>query len=124
MEIKTPKDALLKNVIKVREITACYGANTVQTWLMAWLVVLANKLDLSITVSQAEETALYLIEELYMLNIAELTLFFTKLVKGDYGSFYNKFNLHTIIQGAKKYRKSRGLILRKLPTEMQRKLIN
>ena len=105
---------MLSDVIKISEIAQAYDEETVQLWLVAWLVNLSGVMDFSITEAQANETALFILEELYMLNVAELTLFFKRLKKGHYGIFYNKFNIQTILRAGKEYRMERGRELSKL----------
>lgn len=122
LHLKTPKEALFADVIKISEIVQAYDEETVQLWLVAWLVNLSGLMDFEINDAQANETAIFILEELYMLNVAELTLFFKRLKKGHYGVFYNKFNIQTILRAGKEYRMERGKIVSGMTSEEQRNL--
>lgn len=122
-QYKSIKDALMARKIKIRELAATYGERPIAGWLSTWIIYLASIMDFEISEQQRRTTANMLIEELYMLNMAEITLFFKKLQKGDYGTFYNKFNVQTILIAAKQYRQQRGVILSKLPEKTQNTLI-
>ncbi len=98
-----------------------YGERPIVGWLSTWVINLAAVMDFDISEQQRRRTANMLIEELYMLNMAEITLFFKKLQKGDYGTFYGKFNVQTILIAAKQYRQQRGIILSRLPEKEQKK---
>lgn len=121
--IKNNLDGLLTNTIKLRELSDCYGDKNIANWIASWLVVLSNKMDFSISPEQANTTSILILEELYMINIAEFSLFFKRLLKGDYGIFYGKFNIQTIILGCKEFRMQRGRVIAKMTSEEQSKLI-
>ena len=123
MAKRSLKSALVSNTIKVRELAACYDDETVQLWMEAWLVNLSQHMDFQISESQSKETAYGLVEVLYMLNLAEITLFFRKLHNGQYGRFYGKFDMQTILIAAREYREERGKILSRMSTKEQQ-LIN
>jgi Mor family transcriptional regulator len=57
-----------------------------------------------------------------MLNIAELTLFFSKLKRGIYGTLYGRFDGMMICSAAREYRMSRGRVFASLPSDEQKKL--
>ena len=105
--------ALFSGKIKICELSLCYGEQLIITWLRAWLVTLSNYMDFEINESQSKKTAIFILEECYMLNLAELSLLFKRIMKGHYGYFFNKFNGQIIIQACRDYRKERGLILSK-----------
>jgi len=94
---KTNLDGIKANTVKLRELSDCYGDSNVSNWIAAWLVSISSKMDFQISSEQAVTTSVLILEELYMINISEFTLFFKRLLKGDYGIFYGKFNMQTII---------------------------
>jgi len=122
LEYKTPVEALFSEKIKISELSICYGEQLIITWLRAWLVTLSNYMDFEINESQSRKTAMFILEECYMLNLAELSLLFKKIMKGHYGQFFNKFNGQIIIQACREYRKERGLILSRQSSHIQSKL--
>lgn len=120
---RTVKDALLSGKLKLRQIAEVYDDESVSLFLETWLVQLARDMGFQISEAQARETAILLLEEIYMLNLSELTLLFKKIRKGDYGTFYGSFNMQTIVIAAKRYRQERGKEVLKLPTELQQKIL-
>ena len=119
-EIKTAESALLSNKIKVRELAKVYTEDAVLVWIESWIANLAAFKDISIEESQVKKTAMFILEEVYMLNLAELTLLFKRIMKGSI--FYNKFDGTTIIHAARDYRQERGRILSKMSTEQYKEL--
>lgn len=109
--IKTLEDAYLSDKIKIRELANCYSEETVILWIETWLTYLSKLMDFKISPEQSNMTSRFIIEELYMLNIAEITMFFRRLIKGKYGEFYGKFNPQKILVSAMEYRKERGKIV-------------
>lgn len=122
MPIKSTKQALLADIVKIRELSQIYGENLISLWIQAWLVTLSSYMDFEITEQQSKITSMQIIEECYMFNLAELTLVFKRIIKGYYGIFYGKFNGQSIIKSFIQYRKERGIELSKLNTEEQKKL--
>jgi hypothetical protein len=111
LQYKTVADALYSGKIKISELSVSYGEELIITWLRAWLVTLSNYMDFEINESQSKKTAMFILEECYMLNLAELSLLFKRIMKGHYGHFFNKFNGQIIMHACREYRKERGLIL-------------
>lgn len=122
MAVKNNSDGLLTNTIKLRELSDCYGDKNIANWIASWLVVLSSKMDFSISPEQAGTTSILILEELYMINIAEFSLLFKKILKGDYGIFYGKFNIQTILIACKEFRLQRGSVISKMDSEEQNKL--
>lgn len=123
MDIKTIDQALRSNKIKLRELAAIYTEKAIAAWIQAWLVNLASYMNFPITAQQAKTTAMFILEDCYMLNIVEFTLLFKKINRGNYGEFYGKFNGQIIISACKQYRSQRGKVLVSLSEEEQ-KLFN
>lgn len=109
------------DTMKLWELAQVYGQKTVCLWIEAWLVNLSEYMDFEVSEHQTTSTSIMILEELYMLKIPEFTLFFKKLRKGNYGQFYGKFNGQIIMLAALEFRKQRGTILSKEPTEEQDK---
>jgi len=114
--------ALRINVLKLREIASAYNEDTPKILIEAWLVNFSTFIGVEITSQQCRETAGFLYEEGYMLNLAELTFFFKRLKKGYYGKFYGKFDGMSIISACRTYRMERGKLIASM-SEAERKLI-
>jgi hypothetical protein len=112
---KSALDALKSGKIQLLELSKCYGESLIIYWLQAWLITLAGYMNFEINESQSKKTAMFILEECYMLNLAEISLLFKKLMKGYYGQFFNKFNGQIIIRACREYRQERGKQLAKLP---------
>jgi hypothetical protein len=121
ISIKTNLDGIKANTIKLRELSDCYGDGNISNWIAAWLVSISSKMDFPISTEQATTTSVLILEELYMINISEFTLFFKRLLKGDYGIFYGKFNMQTIICACKEFRMQRGKVILMMNSEDQEK---
>lgn len=113
-EFKTAEDSLKSKKIKIRELSAIYGEKEISSWISLWLISIAKLMDFEISEDQAKITGIDILSEMYMLNIAEFTLLFTRIKKGHYGIFYGKFNMQTILLACKQYRMERGTILSKM----------
>jgi len=110
-EFSTSELALKSAKIKLRELSVIYSEREIIGWIQIWLIVLAKHMDFKIEPEQAEMTAIEILADMYMLNIAEFTLLFTRIKKGHYGIFYGKFNMQTILLACKQYRMERGTVL-------------
>ena len=123
LKYKSVEECLTTGMIKLREISAAYGDKLMVAWVQAWLINLAMYMNFEISKEQVKTTAIMILEECYMLNIAEYTFMFRRILKGHYGIFYGKYNGQTIINACVEFRKERGKILAKLSSEQQKQLI-
>jgi hypothetical protein len=117
--IKTHLDGMESKTIKLRELSDCYGDENISNWIAAWLISISSYMNFEISTQQVRTTSLIILEELYMINIAEFTLFFKQLRKGKFGIFYGKFNGQTILMACKEFRLNRGNVLSGLPSDYQ-----
>lgn len=120
---KTIEDALLSKKIKLRVLSVAYGEQVILAWIQAWLINLSSYMNFSITEQQSKTTAMFILEDCYMLNIVEFTLLFRKLGRGYYGEFYGKFNGQIIMNACREYRNNRGKVLSQKTASEQAKLI-
>ena len=67
-------------------------------YMMAWLVYLNEVLSLNKQMSeeQIRLCAQMILDDYYMLNVADLTLLFKRVLKGDYGEFYERLSIDKI----------------------------
>jgi len=122
-DIKTIREASLTGYFKLREVKHVYGRSTVHAWLIYWIVDLCRVMDFEIDDYQIEQASMFLYDNIYMLNVSEVSLFFKKVKSGEFGIFYGKFNLQTLLIAAIEYRKQRGLEISKMPSELQEKTL-
>jgi len=122
IEYKSAESALKSRKIKIRELSAIYGESKISGWISLWLISLAKYMNFEISNEQSEITGIDILSDMYMLNIAEFTLLFSRIKKGHYGIFYGKFNMQTILIACKNYRSERGLIISKM-SEAEQKML-
>lgn len=122
IDVKTIEQALISNKIKLKELASIYTEKAIIAWIQAWLVNIASYMNFPITEQQAKTTAIFILEDCYMLNIVEFTLLFRKINRGNYGEFYGKFNGQIIISACKQYRQQRGGILSKMSDDERNNL--
>lgn len=115
--------ALLSGMVKLREIANTYNQQTPILLIEAWLFQLTKFMGWEVEDCQIRQTALFLYEDNSFWNLPELTLFFKKLSKGQYGMFYGKFDGLKICSAAREYRFQRGMIISKMTEEEQKQLI-
>jgi hypothetical protein len=114
-EIKTVQQAYDTEYIKLYELKAVYNKDTPISLIETWLIQLTMYATLPLSTEQISELSLYIYEELYMLNIAELHLFFKFIKKGKYGSFYGRIDPSELTRWCREYRQERGNYISKLP---------
>lgn len=121
--LNTEELALKSGMIKLSELKFAYGEESVINFLQAWLTNASMYVRLEIDYQLIKEISRELYKEIHMLNLAELTLFLSKLKRGHYGTLYGRFDGMMICSAAREYRQQRGLILSRLPEEVQKKII-
>lgn len=121
-DFKTEELALKSNKLKLREIAETYNQQTPVSLIEIWLLNMSMFMGWEVTDQHIRETALYIYEDNSFLNLAEITLFFKKLKKGIYGTFYGKFDGLKICSAVREYRMQRGQILSRMP-ESEQKLL-
>lgn len=105
------------------ELKFAYNEDSVISFIQAWLTNASMYVRLEIDYNLIKDIATELYKEIHMLNIAEFTLFFSKLKRGHYGTLYGRFDGMMICSAAREYRQHRGHILAKLPEEEQNRLV-
>ena len=121
--LNTEELALKSGIIKLSDIKFAYGEETPVDLVYVWLLNASLYARLEIDHRLLKDIARELYKEIHMVNIAEFTLFFSKLKRGYYGTLYGRFDGMMITSAAREYRKQRGLILSRLTEEEQKKII-
>lgn len=122
LEHNTELKALRAGVVKLSEINQAYTPGTAEDLISAWLLSLSMYLRIEVDKKLIQEITRELYKEIFMLNMAELTLFFSKLRRGIYGPLYGRFDGMMICIAAREYRQTRGIELAKLPSEEQKQI--
>lgn len=114
--------ALISGMLRISDIQFAYGKETSIDLIRAWLMNLSVYFGLDSDENVIKDIAKQLYSEIFMLNLAEFTLFFSRLKKGYYGLMYGRFDGLMICNSAREYRQQRGLILSKLSEDEQSKI--
>ena len=122
VDIKTPLEALRSKKIKLYQLPACYGFENVKDWLTFLLASYCKFMDFEVDEDRVKMTGILLYDDIYMMNLAEISLFFRGLQRGVYGTMY-KFNGPEILKSAREYRQKRGVELARLSETEQKELI-
>lgn len=121
--LNTEESALKSRIIKLSEIKFAYGDQIPIDLIFAWLLNASLYVRLEIDTHLLKDISRELYKEIFMFNLAEFTLFFSKLKRGYYGNLYGRFDGMTICNAAIEYRRKRGMILSRLPEEEQLRVI-
>ena len=111
LAIYSPKNCLAKGA-KIRQVSDCFESKApsigkmqrtqgnvfTNAYVMAWLVYLNEVLGLNKPMSeeQIRLCAQMILDDYYALNIADFTLLFKRIIKGDYGEFYERLSIDKI----------------------------
>lgn len=109
----TVKNALYSGKVKLSELKAIYDSQTPVLFIESWLLQLnlyAN-VEHKLNGDQIKELAIYMYDEIYMLNMAEFTLLFKQIKNGHYGPFYNRVDGTQLLISCRKYREERAKYL-------------
>jgi len=119
----TSELALCSGMIKLSELQIAFEADTPIDLIRAWLINASMYVRLEIDSQLIKEISRELYKEIFMLNMAEFTLFFSRLKRGYYGNLYGRFDGMMLCSAAREFRSQRGLILSKLTEQEQLKII-
>jgi len=122
LQITKPKKALsnssissieqvleLKGLPSLVKLSKASTVGQVKLVLIKWLVEANESLNLKrpMTEDQILQAANFIYEDHPNLNVADLTVFFKKLIKGQYGNFYESFSTSKLMIALKEYEESR-----------------
>jgi len=109
----TIQEALKSDLIKLLDLKSIYNENTPVHFIESWLLQLNIFVNTENKLSggQIKELAKYMYDEIFMLNMAELTLLFKRIKSGFYGVFYNRIDGTQLVQWCREYRKERSKYL-------------
>jgi hypothetical protein len=122
LQITNPKKALsnssvstIEDVLKIRGLpslsrlakTSTIGQ--VKLVIIKWLMEANESLNLKrpMTEDQILQAANFLYEDHSNFNVADLTVFFKKLIKGQFGNFYESFSTSKLMIALKEYEDTR-----------------
>jgi hypothetical protein len=114
-KIRTVGDAFDTEYIKMNELKVIYTEETPRMLIETWLIQLTLFFDLPLNKDQVRELAWLIYDDMHFLNLAEMTLLFTRIKKGYYGKFFGRIDPSEILSWCREYRKERGMYISKLP---------
>lgn len=105
--VRTAKEALEITNVCLSHIAEAYGDATLKVFVKTHLALLQKYLnvkdDMLLDSSIVEELSLYIIEDCIDFSMAEFTLVFRKIKKGEYGLIYGRVDPVFILQSFSKY---------------------
>lgn len=106
----TISDAYKSDLIKLSDLRDIYSLMTPFYFIESWLLQLNIFINTENKLSgeQIKELANYMYDEIYMLNMAELTLLFKRIKNGHYGVYYNRIDATQIVSWCRQYRLERS----------------
>lgn len=114
-KIHTVGDAYETGYFKLNELKKIYSDGTPHLLIETWLIQLTLFFDLPLNKDQIRELAFLIYDDMHFLNIAEMTLLFTRIKKGYYGKFFGRIDPSEILSWCREYRRERGQYVSKLP---------
>ena len=109
----TIKSAYESDLITLSELANIYSSSTPFHFIESWLLQLNIFVNTENKLSgeQIKELARYMYDEIYMLNMAELTLLFKRIKNGHYGQFYNRIDSTQLVSWCRMYRWERSKVI-------------
>jgi len=120
--LNTVELSLKSGMIRLSDLQFAYNKETGIDLLRAWLMNLSIYLGLDSDGQIIKSIARELYSEIYMFNLSELTLYFSKLRRGYYGIFYGRFDGMMIVSSGREYRAQRGYVLSLLSVDEQEEI--
>lgn len=115
-KIRTVDEAYESGKVTLAELAELYSPNCPKLMIEAWINQLMIYLNSGTMENyQVKELAGYIYDDNWFLNLAEITLLFTRIKKGYYGQFYGRIDPVEILRWTKEYRRERGMYISKLP---------
>lgn len=121
--IKTVEDAFDSNYIKLSELKIVYTEEAPLMLIESWIMQLALFLVLPVEKEQVREIAWLIYDDNHFLNMAEMTLLFTRIKKGHYGQFFGRIDPAEILRWCRDYRRERGHYVSRIPETYESKTL-
>jgi len=114
-EVNSCSKALETSSPLLSHVKNSYGKQSAIAYIETWLYNLNDYLNISrrLKKEQIYETALYIIQDYYFLNIAEIHLFFKKIKKGEFGNLYEGIDGYKVLSFLKEYDNERTAVFEK-----------
>lgn len=111
-DVKTIKKAITEKVGSLSQIKKGYGVEFQTTYVEGWIIDLQEKVGVKNKMNKdmIEECAMFILEEYYYLNIADINLIFTRAKKGHYGKLYESISMPKILEWFEDYSNDRAEI--------------
>lgn len=104
-KLKTVNDAINANAPSIAAIHREKGREFTESLVMVWLVYLNAMLNLKKPMHEEQIIlcASEVVNEFYMLNFADLTIFFRRILSGSYGKFYESLAISDVLTFFRSY---------------------
>ncbi len=101
----TVVSAMHADAPKLTALVRQFGETKIIAYIKLWLVDLNTTLDLKkpLNENQIDQIAFAIIDTYRSLNLAEINLIFTNAKYGEYGDFYDRITMPTVLKWFKNY---------------------
>lgn len=119
----TVLECLKFDSIKLSDLKSIYNENTPLHFLRSWLLQLNLFVNVDADKKLSEDQMIqlsgFMYKEIYLLNMAELTLLFERIKTGFYFPFYNRIDATQIMSACRMFRKERSKHLIEIEQERE-----
>lgn len=122
LEIRTAKEAYLKGAISLARLKKVYGFESVRMLLALWVNNLAEYSGSTVHQSSEAfyEVAELMYEKSYFLGMSEVSLFFIRCKRGEYGTFFGRFDPMKFLSWVDEYLEDRRCAIAKIRQDEER----
>jgi hypothetical protein len=126
VKLKTFEDAVDSKTPSMNLIIRAEGETKMLALMKLWLVHLNQLLDVKRPMSETQIRlcASIIVEDFAHLKIADLGLFFRKVIKGDYGQFYESISIEKLLGQLQNYDNERFNFIEKQQFEKHERAKN
>ena len=103
--VKTPAQAFQSGLPTLARVNKHFGRDFTESYLAIWITNLVEYFQVGRKMGEQQiiETAMLVMDEYYMLTLADINLVFTRVKKGYFGEIYDRIDGAVILGWFKKY---------------------
>lgn len=104
-EVKTPVQVFNSGLPSIALIKKQYGPDFTEAYIAIWITNMVDYVNVGKKMGEQQilETAMLILDEYWMLTLADINLVFQRAKKGHYGELYDRLDGIVILSWFKKY---------------------
>lgn len=108
--VTTPLAAIKTEAVSLAKLKKTYSADWIRAYIAGWILNMNDFLNVSRPMNdvQIEETAFLIVQKYYYLNVADITLIFTRAKTGEFGKLYESIDGVKILTWFESYANERA----------------